>query len=54
MKVIVRDKYWECDTIYTGVISVEEGHRTFKLIKGGGFVKEFDNERFSYIVKGCE
>lgn len=49
MRVIVRDRYWECDTIYNNVVRIEEGYRTFKLIKSGGFSKEFDNERFSYI-----
>ena len=48
MRVIVRDKYWERDIIYNDVIRIEEGHRTFKLIKSGGFSKEFDNELFSY------
>ena len=48
MKVTVRDKYWECDTTYNDVIRIEDGYRTFKLIKSGGFVKEFDSELFSY------
>lgn len=55
VKVTVRDKYWECDTVYNDVIRIEEGHRTFKLIKNGGFSKEFDNERFSYTEeRGAE
>ncbi len=54
MKVIVHDNYWECDTVYIDVIRIEEGYRTFKLIKHGGFSKEFDNERFRYTKEGAE
>ena len=52
MKVTVRDKYGECDTVYNDVIRIEEGHRTFKLIKNGGFSKEFDNESFRHTEEG--
>ena len=48
MKVTIYDRYWECETVYLDVVRVENGNRTFKLVKRGGFCKEFDNERFDY------
>lgn len=54
MKVIVHDRYWEGDLTYTDVIRIEEKRFTFVLVRKGGFVKEFDNERYRYKVENNE
>lgn len=48
MKVVILDKYYECDYVFLDVTKVETAHDSFKIIKGESMIKEFDSKRFRY------
>lgn len=48
MKVVVLDKYYECDYVFSDVTKVETEQDSFKIIKGESMMKEFDSKRFRY------
>lgn len=48
MKVVVLDKYYECDYVFSDVDKVEAAQDSFKIMKGESMMKEFDSKRFRY------
>lgn len=48
MKVVVLDKYYECDYVFSDVTKVEYAQDSFKIIKSESMIKEFDSKRFRY------
>ena len=48
MKVVVLDKYYECDYVFSDATKVEAAQDFFKIMKGESVMKEFDSKRFRY------
>lgn len=51
VKVIVYDRYCECEFEYWNIVHINEGSTTFKIVKEDGFYKEFNKNRFDYKVE---
>ena len=48
MKVVVLDKYYECDYVFSDVTNVEAAQDSCKIMKAESMSKEVDSKRFRY------